>query len=89
MIELIGVETSRTGQEYVNPSSQLLINKEDGLDLKAGDEVLVLVKHRPEQKREDYGVALRITDENEAGENDVVLQYGDRLLIAEKLPEFI
>jgi hypothetical protein len=89
MIELNGVEPESADGVEVNSRSQIYVSRRDDVDLKPGDEVLVLVKHKAEQKREDYGVPLRLTDNSEPGENDVVVQYGERVFVAQKLPEFI
>ena len=89
MIELSGIETESAPDAEANPRSQILIDKEDDLELKSGDEVLVLIRNRPEQNREDYGIALRITEATEASEDDVIVQYGDKLFVAQKMPEFI
>ncbi|HXG93991.1 MAG TPA: hypothetical protein VNN73_16725 [Blastocatellia bacterium] len=89
MIEMKGIEPDRAIGVDVNPRSQLLILKQENVEIAPGDEVLVLIKKTQKQKREDYGVALRITDSAEPGENEIVVQYGDRIFVAQKLPEFI
>ena len=89
MIELRGIEADSPSDAEANPGNTLLIDEEEGLELKSGDEILVLIRNRPEQNREDYGVPLRITDATEAGENEFIVQYGDRIFVAQKMPEFI
>lgn len=89
MIQLKGAEPDSADAVQMNPRSQLFIFAEENRELKPGDEVLVLIRKRPEQEREDYGIPLRITDSEEPGENEIVVQYGDRLFVAQKMPEFI
>jgi hypothetical protein len=89
MIKLKGAEPDSASGIIVNPRSQLFIFAEENRELKPGDEVLVLVRKRPDQLREDYGIPLRLTDSSEPGENEIVVQYGERLFVAQKMPEFI
>jgi hypothetical protein len=89
MIELKGAEPDRADAVEAGARGQIYVFKQEGIDLKPGDEILVLIKRQPGQNREDYGVPLRITDLAEPGENDIVVQYGDSQFVAQKLPEFI
>ena len=89
MIKLRGAEAESEDCVEMNPRSQFFIFAEENRELNPGDEVLVLIKKRPEQMREDYGIPLRLTDAEEPGENEIIVQYGDRLFVAQKMPEFI
>lgn len=88
MLELRGVESCNATGDDINSQCELLISKDDNVELKPGDEVLVLVS-RPEQQGPGYGVPLRIVDKKEAGENEILILYGDRVFVGQKIPEFI
>ncbi len=88
MTELKGIESSRAADMKADPRSEFFIFKNDELELKAGDDVLLLIGD-PSRRREEYGMPLRLTDKTEPDENEVVIQYGDRLFVAQKIPEFI
>lgn len=89
MIKLKGAEPGGASGIALGPHVQLFIFAEENRELRPGDEVLVLIRKRPDQLREDYGIPLRLTDAAEPGENEIIVQYGDRLFVAQKMPEFI
>jgi len=87
MIEVRGVEScNATGD--VHPQCELVISKSENVEIKPGDEVLVLVSRPPEEGPE-YGVPLRILENREPEENEILVQYGDRVFVGQKIPEFI
>ena len=88
MVELKGVETCNATGGGVNPQCEYVISKDDGVEIKPGDEVLIAVSRPPEQGP-GYEVLLRIADKKEADENEIMVQYGDRVLVGQKIPEFI
>ena len=88
MIELNGVESDRAGDQKVDPRSQYYIPVEN-VELKPGDEILLLVTMPPDLKHEEYGIPLRITNNSEPDEDEFIIQYGDKLFVAQKMPEFI
>jgi hypothetical protein len=88
MVEVKGIESCNATGERLNSQCEYVINKADNVEIKPGDEVLVLVSRPPEQGPE-YGVPLRIMDKKEADENEILVQYGDRVLVGQKIPEFI
>jgi hypothetical protein len=88
MVELKGVESCNATGELINTQCEYVIIKDDKVELKPGEEVLIMVSRPPEQGPE-YGVPLRIMDKKEAEENEILVQYGDRVLVGQKIPEFI
>jgi hypothetical protein len=87
MIEVKGVESCHaTGN--VNPQCELVIHKNENPEINVGDEVLVLIS-RPIEEGPEYGVPLRILDKSEPEENEILVQYGDRVFVGQKIPEFI
>lgn len=88
MIELRGIETSEAAEFNPLPGSDFYIFEKEGYNPKAGDEVILLVGD-PGRRREDYGMPLRITEKAKPDENETTIQYGERLLVAQKIPEFI
>ena len=87
MIEVRGVEScNATG--HVHQSCELVIPVEENVEIKPGDEVLVLISRPPEEGPE-YGVPLRILEKSEPEENEILVQYGDRVFVGQKIPEFI
>jgi hypothetical protein len=87
MKEVRGVETCNAAGD-VNLQCELVIHKDENVEIKAGDEVLVLIS-RPAQQGPEYGVPLRILDKTEADENEILVQYGDTVFVGQKIPEFI
>jgi hypothetical protein len=87
MIELRGVE-SRNYAGDTDSQCELIIRKDESTEIEAGDEVLVLVS-RPAEQGPEYGVPLRILDKSEPEENEILVQYGDRVFVGQKIPEFI
>jgi ribosomal protein S17 len=88
MVELRGIESCDATGEDIDSECQFVISKDDNIDIKPGDEVLIMVS-RPEGQGQEYGVALRIVDKREAEENEILVQYGDRVFVGQKIPEFI
>ena len=87
MIEVRGVEScNATGD--VQPHCELFISKDENVEIKPGDEVLVLIS-RPAEEGPEYGVPLRILENREPEENEILVQYGDRVFVGQKIPEFI
>ena len=89
MIELKGVETSRADQLTDAPRIQYEIVVDENVELKPGDEILLLVTKPSGLKQEEYGIPLRITNSSEPDEDEFLLKYGDKLFVAQKIPEFI
>jgi hypothetical protein len=89
MIELKGIEATGAGQGKAAPGSQYIISVDEQIVLKPGDEILLLVERPPDLKHEEYGIPLRITNNDEPEEDEFIVQYGDKLFVAQKIPEFI
>lgn len=89
MIELKGIEASRAEQDKADPTCQYIIFPDKQVDLKQGDEILLLVERPPDLRHEEYGIPLRITNNDEPEEDEFIVQYGDKLFVAQKIPEFI
>jgi hypothetical protein len=89
MTELRGVESVSAAGAGTDPRSQYFIFKKDGVDLKAGDELLLIINRSAALKQEEYGIPVRITEKSEPDESEFLVQYGDQLFVAQKLPEFI
>lgn len=87
MIEVRGIE-SRDATGHVHEACELVIPVDANLEIKPGDEVLVLVS-RPQAEGSEYGVPLRIMENREPEENEILVQYGDRVFVGQKIPEFI
>ena len=88
MVELRGVESCNATGDDIKPECELVISGDDAIEIKPGDEVLILVS-RPEEQGPEYGVPLRILDKREPEENEIMVQYGDRVFVGQKIPEFI
>jgi hypothetical protein len=88
MIEMRGVESCDATGHDIKSECELVISSDDDIEIKPGDEVLILVS-RPEKQGQEYGVLLRILDKKEPGENEIMVQYGDRVFVGQKIPEFI
>jgi hypothetical protein len=89
MIELKGIEASRAEQDKGDPTSQYIIFPDKQVELKQGDEILLLVERPPDLRHEEYGIALRITNNDEPEEDEFIVRYGEKLFVAQKIPEFI
>jgi len=89
MIELKGIETSRRNQETADARSQYHIFVDGNVELKPGDEILLLVARPPDLKHEEYGIQLRITNNSEPDEDEFIVEYGEKLFVAQKIPEHI
>jgi hypothetical protein len=81
MKEVRAVETDPAGKYAVLPEEQV--------ELGPGDELLLLIGKSPGRTRELYGIPLRLTDKTEPEEDEIVLQHGERVFVAQKIPEFI
>lgn len=89
MIELKGIEADGAQQQTTDPRVQYIITAGSQVTLNPGDEFLLLVTRPPDLKHEEYGIPLRITNNSEPDEDEFIIQYGDKLFIAQKIPEFI
>jgi hypothetical protein len=89
MRELKAIDARRGGDQGVNPTAQFYIIKEDDVSMKAGDEFLLMVGDPKDPAKERYGFAVRISDKGEPEEDEMLVQYGEDLFVAQKLPEFI
>lgn len=89
MIELKGIESDREEQQRAGPRVQYIISADEQVELRPGDEFLLLVTRPPDLKHEEYGIALRVTNNAEPDEDEFIVQYGDKLFVAQKMPEFI
>jgi hypothetical protein len=89
MVELKGIEADRAEQQRADPRVQYIISSDSQVELKPGDEILLLVARPPDLKHEEYGIPLRITSNSEPDEDEFVVQYGDKLFVAQKIPDFI
>jgi hypothetical protein len=92
MIEMRGTESDRTADPAQR--RRFFIFDDRQTDLKPGDEVLVLVTRSPDEKQEQYGLALRLTEKTGASEghleeDEIIVEYRDKRFVAQKLPEFI
>jgi hypothetical protein len=88
MIEVKGMESRNATGKIHHPQCELFIPVNDNVEIKPGDEVLVIVS-RPAEEGPEYGVALRLLDNREPEENEILVQYGDNLFVGQKIPEFI
>jgi hypothetical protein len=89
MIELKGVESDREERQEGGARVQYIISADEQAELKPGDEFLLLVTKPPDLKHEEYGIPLRVSNNREPDEGEFIVQYGDRLFVAQKIPEFI
>jgi hypothetical protein len=89
MIELKAVESGQAREESVDPRTKYYLLREEGVSLKPGDEFLVMVGESKDPARERYGFAVRISERTEPEEDEMLIQYGDDVFVAQKLPEFI
>lgn len=89
MTELKGVESDQATGVTPDPRSKFFIFADRNVDIKAGDEVLLMIIKSAALKNEEYGLPLRLTDKAEPDEDEFVVQYGDKLFVAQKIPDFI
>ncbi len=87
--EFKGIEASTSQSVELDKRSQYYIFPVDTMDLEPGDEILVLVEQEPLLEKESYGIVFRITSKSTPDEDEFVLQYGDKVLVAQKMPDFI
>ncbi|HVG17595.1 MAG TPA: hypothetical protein VNI02_00975 [Blastocatellia bacterium] len=88
MVEVRGVESCDATGDDINSECAYVVSKDADVEIRPGDEVLILVS-RPGRQGADYGVALRIVDKRKPEENEILVQYGDRVFVGQKIPEFI
>lgn len=88
MVEVRGIESCDATGDNINSECAYVIDKDDGTEIRPGDEVLILVG-KPGQQGSDYGVAVRVVDKQNPEENEILVQYGDRVFVGQKIPEFI
>lgn len=88
MIEMNGAESGATVADS-NLPSRFVIEDDRETDLKPGDEVLILVKRSEERRHEDYGLAVRLTGKAEPEEDEIIVEYREKVFVAQKIPEFI
>jgi hypothetical protein len=89
MIELRGVEANQSDRQSETAQTQYEIVVDESVELKPGAEILLLVTRPSGLKHEDYGIPLRITNNSEPDEDEFIVKYGDKLFVAQKIPEFI
>jgi hypothetical protein len=88
MIQLKAMESEGAIGLTANPRGHLLIQKQEGLDLKQGDELLLQIRGSG-TNAEEYDLAVIVTDNTEPGDDEFLVQYGDKLFVAEKAPDHI
>jgi hypothetical protein len=88
MVEMRGIESCNATGDDIKSECELVISRDGDTELKPGDEVLILVS-RPEGQGPEYEVLLRIIDKRAPEENEIMVQYGDRVFVGQKIPEFI
>ncbi len=89
MIELKGIEADRAEGQKAAPGVKYIIFADSQVDLKPGDEFLLLVTKPPDLKHEEYGIPVRVTNNSEPDEDEFIVQYGEKLFVVQKIPEFI
>jgi len=89
MLELKAVESVQAREASVDPRTKYYLLREEGVSLKPGDEFLLMVGESKDSARERYGFAVRISERTEPEEGEMLIQYGDDVFVAQKLPEFI
>lgn len=89
MIEVRGVESERAEEMGADSRSRYMILSDETIDLKAGDEIVLLVARPSQLKQEDYGIPLRLTGKAEPEEDEFIVQFKDKFFVAQKIPEFI
>jgi hypothetical protein len=88
MIQLKAMESEGAIGLTANPRGHLLIQKQEGLDLKQGDELLLQIQGS-EPNAAGYDLAVILTDSTVPKEDEFLVQYGDKLFVAEKAPDHI
>ncbi|HYP26883.1 MAG TPA: hypothetical protein VE262_09205 [Blastocatellia bacterium] len=89
MQELKAVESKQAKEANMDPRAEYYVFQEEGVSLKPGDEVLLMVGDPNNPARERYGFAVRVSDRAEPEEDEKLIQYGEEVFVAQKLPEFI
>lgn len=89
MLELKAVESAQAREARVDPRAKYYLFPEDQVELKAGDEFLMMVGDSNDPSRERYGIAFRVSGNAEPEEDEMLIQYGEKVFVAQKLPEFI
>jgi hypothetical protein len=89
MIELRAIESSRADRQTADSQNQYEIVVDENVELKVGDEILLLVTRASGINHEGYGIPLRITNNSEPDEDEFFVKYGEKLFVAQKIPEFI
>lgn len=89
MIELRAVEAGQARDANPYPGVEYYVFQQDQVSLKPGDEFLLLIGDPKDPARERYGFAIRISDKAEPEEDEMLIQYGDKVFVAQKLPDFI
>jgi hypothetical protein len=85
MIQLKANESEGAVGLTARPRGHLSIQKQEGLELNPGDELLLQVQGLGT----DYDLAVILTYSQEPEEDEFLIQYGDRLFVAEKAPDHI
>ena len=88
MIQLKAMESEGAIGLTANPRGHLLIQKQEGLELSPGDELLLQVQGSG-TNAEEYDLAVILTDSSQPGEDEFLIQYGDKMFVAEKAPDHI
>ena len=89
MIELKAVEAGQARDANPYPGAEYYVFQEEGVALKAGDEFLLMIGDPKDPARERYGFAIRVSGNAEPEEDEMLIQYGDKIFVAQKLPDFI
>jgi hypothetical protein len=89
MIELKAVEAAQARDANPHPSAEYYVFRQEGVALKPGDEFLLIIGDPKDAGRERYGFAIRISGNAEPEEDEMLIQYGDKVFVAQKLPDFI
>ena len=85
MIQLKAKESEGTIGLTAHPRGYLSIQKQAGLELATGDELLLQV----EAAEDEYDLAVILTASSNPEEDEFLVQYGDKLFVAEKAPDHI
>jgi hypothetical protein len=89
MLELKAVESRQARGPKVDARTQYYVFPEGEVSIRPGEEFLLVIGDPNDPARERYGFAVRISANSEPEEDEMMIQYGDKVFVAQKLPEFI